>query len=41
MILPFRFLIEDLIVSFPYDHVYPEQYEYMTELKHTLDSDVT
>lgn len=21
--------------------MYPEQYEYMTELKHTLDSDVT
>lgn len=28
------------MVSFPYQHVYPEQYEYMRELKWILDSDV-
>ena len=36
-----RFLIDDLEVIFPYSHVYPEQYEYMRELKHILDSQVT
>ena len=36
-----RFMIDDLIVSFPYQFVYPEQYEYMKELKRILDSDVT
>lgn len=35
-----RFLIDDLLVSFPYPHVYPEQYQYMKELKRILDSDV-
>ena len=36
----YRFMIEDLIVSFPYQFVYPEQYQYMLELKRTLDSEV-
>ena len=35
-----RFPIGDLTVSFPYQFVYPEQYEYMKELKATLDSEV-
>jgi DNA excision repair protein ERCC-2 len=35
-----RFLIDDLVVSFPYPNVYPEQYQYMCELKRTLDSEV-
>ena len=33
-----KFKIEDLTVVFPFKNVYPEQYEYMKELKHTLDS---
>ena len=28
----------DMIIYFPYDYVYPEQYEYMSSLKKTLDS---
>ena len=36
----YRFYIEDLLVSFPYQYVYPEQYEYMKELKHILDQEV-
>jgi len=31
-----RFLIDDLEVIFPYDYIYPEQYEYMRQLKNTL-----
>ncbi|ETO02050.1 hypothetical protein RFI_35386, partial [Reticulomyxa filosa] len=30
--------VEDLIVYFPYDYVYPEQYDYMVALKQTLDT---
>ena len=26
-------------MSFPYEHVYPEQLEYMTEIKHLLDAE--
>ncbi|KAA3471124.1 DNA repair helicase UVH6 [Gossypium australe] len=33
-----KFQIEDVTVYFPYDHIYPEQYSYMTELKRTLDA---
>jgi DNA excision repair protein ERCC-2 len=33
-----RFFIEELEVFFPYDLVYREQLEYMTELKHALDA---
>jgi hypothetical protein len=27
-----------LVVYFPYDYMYPEQYSYMLELKHALDA---
>ena len=37
----FRFKIGDLNVSFPYDAVYPEQLEYMTEIKKLLDGQVS
>ncbi|KAJ2139837.1 TFIIH/NER complex ATP-dependent 5'-3' DNA helicase subunit [Coemansia sp. RSA 788] len=33
-----RFFIDDLPVIFPYDYVYPEQYQYMCGLKRSLDS---
>lgn len=33
-----RFVIEGLTVFFPYDYVYPEQFQYMVELKHALDA---
>jgi len=33
-----RFKLEDLDVFWPYDAVYPEQYDYMLELKHALDA---
>ncbi|TYI13782.1 hypothetical protein ES332_A08G081400v1 [Gossypium tomentosum] len=33
-----KFQIEDVTVYFPYDHIYPEQYCYMIELKRTLDA---
>ncbi|KAJ1722329.1 TFIIH/NER complex ATP-dependent 5'-3' DNA helicase subunit [Coemansia erecta] len=33
-----RFYIDDLPVIFPYDYVYPEQYQYMCSLKKSLDS---
>ena len=33
-----KFQIEGLTVYFPYDYVYPEQYQYMRELKHALDA---
>lgn len=36
----YRFYIDDIPISFPYDHVYPEQYQYMRELKKILDNDV-
>jgi len=32
------FQLEGLTVYFPYDYIYPEQYKYMTELKHGLDA---
>ena len=34
-----RFKIDEVTVSFPYPYVYPEQLEYMTELKRLLDQD--
>ena len=34
-----KFKIGDLNVSFPYEAVYPEQLEYMTELKNLLDQE--
>ncbi|XP_022909302.1 general transcription and DNA repair factor IIH helicase subunit XPD [Onthophagus taurus] len=30
--------VDDLIVYFPYDYIYPEQYAYMCELKRALDA---
>ncbi|KAL6208581.1 hypothetical protein ACLB2K_019530 [Fragaria x ananassa] len=33
-----KFQIDDVTVYFPYDHIYPEQYAYMVELKRTLDA---
>lgn len=33
-----RFYIEEVPVYFPYDYIYPEQYEYMVELKRALDA---
>ena len=33
-----RLNIDGLAVYFPYDYIYPEQYEYMTELKRSLDA---
>ncbi len=33
-----RFVIEGLTVYFPYDYIYPEQFQYMLELKHALDA---
>uniref|UniRef100_A0A671LSR6 General transcription and DNA repair factor IIH helicase subunit XPD n=1 Tax=Sinocyclocheilus anshuiensis TaxID=1608454 RepID=A0A671LSR6_9TELE len=34
----FRLNIDGLLVCFPYDYIYPEQYSYMLELKRTLDA---
>eukprot|EP01041_Mallomonas_annulata_P008123 gene8123-16671_t len=33
-----RFYLEDLEVFFPYDYIYPEQYNYMLELKRAMDA---
>lgn len=33
-----KFQMEDVTVYFPYDHIYPEQYAYMLELKRALDA---
>jgi len=35
-----RINIDGLIVYFPYEYIYPEQYSYMLELKQTLDAEV-
>ncbi len=35
-----RFNIDDIEVLFPYDYIYPEQYQYMVELKSLLDNGV-
>lgn len=35
-----RFDLEGLDVFFPYDRMYPEQYNYMLELKRSLDAKV-
>ncbi|KAI8887472.1 DNA repair helicase [Backusella circina FSU 941] len=32
------FNIDDLVVHFPYDKIYPEQYQYMCDLKRSLDA---
>lgn len=33
-----KFQLEDVTVYFPYDNIYPEQYQYMLELKRALDA---
>ncbi|XP_050364028.1 general transcription and DNA repair factor IIH helicase subunit XPD [Argentina anserina] len=33
-----KFQMDDITIYFPYDHIYPEQYEYMLELKRALDA---
>lgn len=33
-----KFQLEDVTVYFPYDHIYPEQYHYMLDLKRSLDA---
>lgn len=35
-----KFDIDEITVYFPYDHIYPEQYAYMLELKKILDAKV-
>lgn len=35
-----RISVDGLLVYFPYEYIYPEQYEYMLELKRTLDAKV-
>ena len=32
--------MDGLLVYFPYEYIYPEQYAYMLELKRTLDAKV-
>lgn len=34
----YRISVDGLIVYFPYDYIYPEQYAYMCELKRALDA---
>lgn len=36
-----RLNIDGLLVYFPYDYIYPEQFSYMLELKRTLDAKVS
>ncbi len=36
-----RLNVDGLLVYFPYEYIYPEQYAYMLELKRTLDAKVT
>lgn len=35
-----RLSVDGLLVYFPYDYIYPEQYAYMMELKRGLDAKV-
>ena len=35
-----RFNIGDLEIIFPYEYVYPEQFEYMKDIKKSLDQQV-
>lgn len=37
----FRLSVDGLLVYFPYDYIYPEQYAYMQELKKSLDAKVS
>lgn len=36
----FRLSVDGLLVYFPYEYIYPEQYAYMCELKKALDAKV-
>lgn len=36
----FRLNVNGLVVYFPYDYIYPEQYAYMCDLKRALDAKV-
>ena len=36
-----RLNVDGLLVYFPYDYIYPEQFSYMLELKHALDAKVS
>ena len=36
----FRLNVDGLLVYFPYDYIYPEQFSYMLELKKGLDAKV-
>ena len=38
LIITMKFFIEDLPVLFPYPKIYPEQYQYMSAVKKTLDT---
>lgn len=40
MLISWSFNIDDLVVHFPYDKIYPEQYQYMCDLKRALDAQV-
>ncbi|KAH8862276.1 General transcription and DNA repair factor IIH helicase subunit XPD [Schistosoma japonicum] len=40
-IFPCRINIDGLLVYFPYEYIYPEQYHYMIELKRTLDAKIS
>ena len=33
-----KFVLDGLTVYFPYEYIYPEQYQYMLELKRALDA---
>ena len=35
-----RLNVDGLLVYFPYDYIYPEQFSYMMELKKALDAKV-
>ena len=35
-----RLNVDGLLVYFPYEYIYPEQYSYMRELKQALDAKV-
>jgi len=39
--LCFRLNVDGLLVYFPYDYIYPEQFSYMMELKQALDAKVS
>ena len=39
-VLYYRVNIDGLLVVFPYEYMYPEQYSYMLDLKRTLDAKV-